>query len=365
MPDNDIEVKLNKIRTLLNRKGISGIILSTKKNFMWLTGGRNNDVVKNIETTLVYLLVNKNTKYLISWASDKNRIMQEELNDLGFELLTYEWYNQSFLDAIKKLNITGNIGADFSVNGLVNIESELSILRTELTDYEIEKIKILCQEFSKILTDFCFKLKPHLTEKEIAANFNYYCAGHNINLPVLLVGSDERIFKYRHPVATDKKVDKYILFGTVAERDGLNASLTRSVYFGKTPDELVKRQNAVNYMEAFYWHQLKVGANLKDIFNLGKDMYEKLDFKDEYKKHTQGGLVAYTAREIYADEIHDCFLKENNLMGWNPTVPGAKAEDMILIKKDKIEQLSIDKRWTYQNIVIENKEYLKPLILEI
>jgi len=91
------------------------------KNFLWLTDGKNNNVVKNIEAFLVYLLINKDNKYLISWASDKKRIMEEELDGLGFELLTYEWYNQSFFDALDKLNLKGDIGADFSADRLTKI----------------------------------------------------------------------------------------------------------------------------------------------------------------------------------------------------------------------------------------------------
>lgn len=74
----EVEQKLNKIRAFLSKKNLSGILLSTKKNFLWLTDGKNNNVVKNIEAFLVYLLINKDNKYLISWASDKKRIMEEE-----------------------------------------------------------------------------------------------------------------------------------------------------------------------------------------------------------------------------------------------------------------------------------------------
>ncbi|MBM3709126.1 MAG: M24 family metallopeptidase [Actinobacteria bacterium] len=314
---------------------------------------------------MVYLLINKDNKYLISWASDKKRIMEEELDGLGFELLTYEWYNQSFFDALDKLNLKGDIGADFSADRLTNIEHELSVLRTKLTENEVKKAILLCEQYSRLLTDFCIYLKPHQTEKEVAENFNYCCSNNKINLPVLMIGSDDRIFSYRHLVATDKKIDRYMLLATVAQRDGINASVTRSVYFGKTPQNIVKRQNAVNYMEAFYWYHSKPGVNLKDIFNLGKDMYKKLGYKDEYKNHIQGGLVAYTSREILADDICDCFLEENNLLGWNPTVSGAKAEDMVLVAINGIRQLSIDERWPYEDIKIENNKYQKPLILEI
>jgi hypothetical protein len=42
-----------------------------------------------------------------------------------------------------------------------------------------------------------------------------------------------------------------------------------------------------------------------------------------------------------------------------------KAEDFILVKDNVIEQLSIDRRWPYEEITISGKPFLKPKILEI
>ena len=58
-------------------------------------------------------------------------------------------------------------------------------------------------------------------------------------------------------------------------------------------------------------------------------------------------------------------LKTNYLVCWNPTIPGVKSEDMILIKEDEVEQLSVDKRWPYSEILIENDKFKKPKILEL
>jgi len=42
-----------------------------------------------------------------------------------------------------------------------------------------------------------------------------------------------------------------------------------------------------------------------------------------------------------------------------------KAEDFILVKDTGIEQLSIDRRWPYEEIQINGNVFLKPKILEI
>jgi len=62
----------------------------------------------------------------------------------------------------------------------------------------------------------------------------------NINPHLVLIGSDERIFAYRHPIPKDKKIRKYVMVVVCAERDGLIVDMTRFVHFGLLPRELKK-----------------------------------------------------------------------------------------------------------------------------
>ena len=361
----EIEIKTVKLRQLINRKQLSGILLSSQTNFLWLTGGRRNEVIKNYDISLVYLFITKDDKYLISSSSDSARVMDEELSGLGFNLIKYDWYNQSPINIISKHYPAAKIGADFYDPNLEFLEDDLARLRIDLTKSEIDRIRKFCMDYSMFFTDFCLQLKPGFLEEEIAYDFTYRLLKKGIRVPVILVGSDERVFKYRHPVATSKKVEKYILLATVAERDGVNISVSRSVYFGKAPEDLNKRQEAVNYIEAIYCSKSKPGEKLKNILESGKEAYKGVSYENEWKNHTQGGIVAYQPREVLATESCDLQLSSNNLVSWNPTVPGAKAEDIILIKDNGAEQLSIDKRWPCSEIKIGNEKYLKPKILEL
>ena len=362
---DEIEIKTVKLRQLINRKQLSGIILSSQTNFLWLTGGRRNEVIKNCDISLVYLFITKDNKYLISSRSDSARVMDEELSGLGFSLIEYDWYNQSPLDVIVEHYPIARIGADFYDSNLEFVEDDLAILRIDLTVAEIDRVKKFCMDYSMFFTDFCLELKPHCLEEEIAYDFTFGLLKKDIRVPIMLVGSDERVFMYRHPVPTSKKVEKYILLATIAEKDGINISVTRSVYFGKAPEDLCKRQEAVNYIEAIYCSKSKPGEKLNNILESGKKAYKGVFFENEWKNHTQGGIVAYKPREVLATESSDFKLASNYLVSWNPTIPGVKAEDMILVKENRAEQLSIDKRWPCTEIIIGNEKFVKPKILEL
>lgn len=365
MDIKEIEIKRNKLLKLIEIKNISGILLSKKCNFRWLTGGHDNNVIRTEDSPLVYLYIDKSGNYIIATKSDADRVFNEELNGLGFQLILYNWYDENIEDVIK--NISGNsfIGCDYSNNSFMNLEYNLTKLRIDLTDCEVNVIKEFSKNYSNMLTDFCLKLKAGLTEKEIADDLEHFFKSYNINFPVLMVGSDDRIYKFRHPIATNKKVKKYLLIATVAELYGLHISISRSVYFGKANVELQKKQEIVNFLEAKLCFNSLPGIMLKDLFEIAKNFYKELKYPDEWQNHTFGGIVGYRPREFLIDALNTVKINKNNIISWNPTISGAKAEDVILVEKNKVIQLTIDKRWPCSEYHVDNMIFFKPRILEL
>ncbi len=74
------------------------------------------------------------------------------------------------------------------------------------------------QESDECLTKVAMEIKPGQSEYQIGARILEEFYQHGINLDVLIVGSDSRIFKYRHPIPTNKKVERYVLLHSAARR---------------------------------------------------------------------------------------------------------------------------------------------------
>ncbi|MHB1347345.1 MAG: M24 family metallopeptidase [Candidatus Humimicrobiaceae bacterium] len=361
----EIEIKHKKVKRLLESSNLDGLLLAKQSNFKWFTCGGKNDVVRSSDVSLVYLFITIDKRYLIATSSDACRIMDEELKNLDFEMVLYNWYNQSFDNVIKKLG-KKSIGADFYGNQLKYMDAEVTAVRSELTQFEVERFKQLYQDYNSILTEYCFNIKPGRTEIEAAAEIEYRCRSNNINLPVLMVGSDERVFSYRHPCATGKKVNNYMLIATVAERGGLCANISRSIYFGKIPKELKLKQDTVNYVQANYQYFSKPGNTLGTIFEKGKKAYAENGYPDEWKNHLQGGISGYSPLEFMALEYSKIKVRENNIISWNPTVKGAKSEDPHLVARNGAIQLPIDSRWPVKEYgVNKDRIFIRPLILEL
>lgn len=361
----EIGIKQGRVKSLLKSRNLDGLLITKQSNLQWFTGGGMNDVIRNNDTSLINLFITEDKRYLIATTSDTERMMEEELQGLGFESVLYNWYDQSPFDAIKTIKQDAKVGADIYHPMSTFIQTEISDIRRQLTDMEVKRFMDISIEYSSLLTNFCMDLKPGLTERQLASRFGAHCSLYGYRLPVLMVGADERAYKYRHPVFTDKKISKHFILATVGEKEGLNVPMSRVVYFGKAPDELKNRVDAVNHVEVSAAAASVPGRALRDVFEVIKKAYDEAGYPGEWKIHTQGGITSYKPCEYLISAVSDIKIRPSEVLSFNPTIAGAKTEDLYLTKPDKVVQISIDKRWPCTEIVMGGNKYLKTNILEL
>ena len=79
--NKEIQLKHDRVRELLMSSRLDGLLFAKNSNFKWFSGGKLNDVIKNEDTSLVYLFITGDRRYLIASRSDTDRVMSEELKD--------------------------------------------------------------------------------------------------------------------------------------------------------------------------------------------------------------------------------------------------------------------------------------------
>ncbi|MCL5986239.1 MAG: aminopeptidase P family N-terminal domain-containing protein [Actinobacteria bacterium] len=360
--NSEVDEKIVKLRTLIKQRKLGGILITRQHNFAWITGGRKNQVLNSFDDSLCGVLVTESDVYFLASQSDFRRVLEEELKDLKFEEVLYDWYGNGIAPEVLK-RVDGVVGIDSYVNGIADqriIEADLSDLRSTLSSYEIERIKSFSLKCSEIITEVAMSTKQGESELKVASEIAQRYWEFGIAPSVLMVGSDDRLFKYRHPVATQKKIDKYFMIALVAEKFGLNVSISRLIHFGKPDEDLLKRQKAIENVFAYLISLSKPGISFGDIFEKMSIFYESLGFKDEWKYHLQGGTIAYKPREALVVMDSKCEFRENQLAGWNPTITGVKAEDVYLIKKDGGEIISFDNRWPHYEVEVNGFKLIRP-----
>lgn len=340
---DEIEIKQERIIKLLDEKSLDGIILAKNSNISWLTGGMENRIVFVSEEGAVKLIVFKDKILVLTNNIEAERVTKEEgLDKEDFQFTVNQWYERDLLDGlIRKYRL----GSDYYFLQVNNLQEEIKQLRFSLLPEEIKRYRILGRETSKIVSKICKNIRPGETENEIRGRLAQYLWSKNINPHLILIGSDERIFAYRHPIPKDKKIRKYVMVVVCAERDGLIVNMTRFVYFGLLPQELKEKLYAVAKVNASFTTNTRPGKKVADIFQEGIRTYGEVGYPDEWKFHHQGGAAGYETRDYIATPVSSHIVQPNQAFTWNPSIKGVKSEDTILVNETENEIITDDPEW--------------------
>lgn len=340
---NEIEIKQERIIKLLDKKNLDGIILAKNSNISWLTGGMENRIVFVSEEGAVKLIVLKDKILVLTNNIEAERVVKEEgLDKEDFQFIVNQWYERDLLDdLIRKYRL----GGDCYFPEVNNLQEEIKRLRFSLLPEEIERYRSLGRETAKIMTDVCRAIKFGDTENEVKARLAQKLWSKNIQPHLILVGSDERLFDYRHPIAKDKEIKKYVMVVTCAEKYGLIVNLTRFVHFGEIAEELMNKLRAVVKVNASFITNTRPGKKVADIFREGIRTYGEIGYPDEWKFHHQGGATGYETRDYIAAPNSLQIVQPNQAFAWNPSIKGVKSEDTIIVNETENEIITDDPEW--------------------
>ena len=357
---DEVQVKLDRVRGLMKEKHLDVVLLSKNENFFWITGGKSAFVDKS-GPAASKIMITADKNYVVSNSSERYRVMDEELTDGTFELIPYLWHEseakvlEQYLDGKKVASDNGCYGE--------NIDADIQRLRYVLTEAEVARFRVIGPEAAQILEDCCRQIKKGDSEMEVAGMVNGAFFAKGYQMPVTLVAADDRLKKYRHPIPTDNKVEKYMMVAICPQKYGLTVSLTRLISFGEVDEDKKKRLDAVLKVDAAYILSTVPGVKAKDVLEAGKKVYEEEGYGEDFHLHHQGGALGYPTRDYCTDFSNTETVLEHQAFSWNPTIAGVKAEDTFIVIDGKPEVISHTGNWVYEDVTYKGQHILRPGIL--
>jgi antitoxin VapB len=359
----DIRLKEDRARAFLERHGLDALVLGRQDNFAWFTNGGDNRVVTTSEMGVGWLVVTRDAKRLICHSMDAFRLLDEQTPWQNLEPVVLRWHEGSMENAAVDLTRGMRICADFPLPGARLFGREIVDLHYPLTDLEIERCRWIGHESNRILVDAAYGLRTGDTERDIAARLLYEYARAGMTIDVLIVGTDERISRYRHPMPTGKPLDRYALLHPAARRWGLHANVSRLVHFGEPPPGLQATIDAVRRVGARVHRMIAPGIRFCDVLDEQKRLYAALGYADEWNLHFQGGITGYTladpGRCLDARET----MRENQAYDYFITITGAKFEELTLLTPTGAEIASLGAGWPVSEVESEGEGVLLPDVL--
>jgi Xaa-Pro aminopeptidase len=335
--------KVEKVVEWVQKNELDGVFLSRRDNYTWVTGGQRNQVVQNQEIGVATLLITPKENILFADVSDAERISMEEIN-IPVTLESRPWYEP--LESVLKHYIGGKkFVSDSGIVGTENVQDALINLRLTLDPSEEEAYRILGKECALIVEEVCKRVQPGWTEMKAAHLLQTKCIEAGISPDCVLAGSDERIEQFRHPMPTDKKINKSFMLVLGGERHGLNISLTRMVYFEDPSDEFRKKYASAQKIFAKMQEMTTDSMKYCDFFQKLNILYTQAGYSDEWQKHHQGGPTGYACRERIVTPYTEGYISFDQAFAWNPTITGAKCEETTLLTRKGIEVLTRTENW--------------------
>ena len=68
------------------------------------------------------------------------------------------------------------------------------------------------------------------------------------------------------------------------------------------------------------------------------------------RAHHLGGTCGYLSRDVVAVPRSNVEVQRDNAVAFNPSLPGAKIEDTVLVRDGRIEPLTTDPRWPARTV---------------
>jgi Xaa-Pro aminopeptidase len=361
---SEFDRKQELIQAFLDEQRLEALLLQRVSSFAWATCGAASYVNTATSTGEAMLLITRSGGHLLTNNIETTRLEQEErLAQQGWEFHVRPWHDAR--DVVAELAQGLKLGADVAYPGAIDVGGELARWRANLSPEEGGRFRELSRLCAEAMAEAVRGVQPGQTEYQIAALLAQQAESRGVQAVVNLIATDERIFHFRHPLPTEKELERYAMLVLCGRRWGLICSLTRLVHYGRLPDELRRKAEAVAKVDAAFIAATRPGQTLGEVFDQGIAAYKATGFADEWQLHHQGGPAGYEPREYIATPGSTDLVVVGQAYAWNPSITGVKSEDTILVGDRDQEVMTAIEGWPMLTVNVDGREYVRPAVLEV
>jgi Xaa-Pro aminopeptidase len=337
---------------LAGREDVAGVVLTAPGSVAWATGAVAPPVDRTAQSDLVWVVATHTGATLVTTEVEAGRVSEEyQPRRHGFtDLVTVPWYApEAFVRAAQDIAgaDAGRLAADGHPAFRVDATEELIDLRLTLSPAEQEDLRELGADAAAALQESLVSWRPGERDLDIQGRVAELLESRGADAPVLIVGGDDRVRRFRHPMAVGAPVRELAMAVVVARRGGLHAAATRFASAGPPPAEFTGLRARVLRIEHDTLAACVPPNRYGDVLTVLDQAYAREGARGGWAGHYQGGPIGYAQREFeiapsqrdsrwYATPV-----AAGHAVAWNPSLPGgAKAEDTYLVSPAGLERIT-------------------------
>jgi len=358
---SDVETKQALMSGLLQEVGCDGLLILEPENFAWLSGGgAARGIIDPVSLPALYFT--PEGRWVLSANVDSQRLFDEELDGLGFQLKEWPW-NWGRLQLLADLCQGRNVACDQPLLSCKVVAEPLQRRRRLMSEYERACYRALGQIVSHALEATGRTLSAGDTEREIAGQLSHRLLHRGV-LPVAVsVSADGRSRRYRQGGFTAAPVASFCVLTVVGRKYGLTAMASRAVTLGQADAVFRKEHDAACRVSATYIASSWPDAMPKQILATGRRVFQIADAEHEWLLCPQGHITGHAAVELTLTPNTEELLQAGWAITWNTTVGAASSCDTFLITEDGPRSLTPPENWPLKRIRIQGAEFVRPDVL--
>jgi Xaa-Pro dipeptidase len=342
--------KLNAIR---RKHGDAPLILGSVGNVAWATGGVSQPIDRTAAFDAVWLVNAKEPTLLVSSVEMPRFAAEGDLEELGFKVVGVPWYEaDGFVRAaLREANCDASLVLSDAGVGF-DVTSELIEHRMVLSGGERELLRSLGESSARVVESAVRSWQPGISaDFTIAAEIAFGLETIGAEAVCLIVGGDDRVKTFRHPMMTGAVVNELLMAVAVVRWSGLHVALTRMATT-INDQRLIDDYNSVDLVARTTLAVTVPGATWEDAYGALSQAYRDVGHGQGWRDHFQGGPIGYAQREfeLSPDATDSPFwsreIEENIAVAWNPSLHGgAKVEDTFLVGESGSECVTTTGEW--------------------
>jgi antitoxin VapB len=357
----EVDTKLALVRAWLDRSGLAAVALTRPGPVAWLSGGLTNPIDRSDPISPLWFVVTPSRAVALTTVVERPRLEAEaRLGELGFSLEDVPWFDGDAL--VRATEETAGAGraqlaSDSHSAFGVDADDDLTALRLRLLPVERQRLDELGRDTARALEHAVSMWRPGERDLDVQSRVVEQLERVDA-LPVcLIVGGDDRVERFRHPLAAGKPVRRLLMAVVVAMRGGLHVAATRFARASDLPDAARAAFESAREVEAAMLALSRPGATYGDVLCAGEAAYAEAGHSGAWQEHYQGGPIGYRQREFEIACVQrdsrwfSQSIEPGHAVAWNPSVRGGgKSEDTFLVEDDGLRCVTQTDTWPLVHI---------------
>ena len=343
----ELDAKLGVVREALVGQSLDAVRLRGSDWFAWATCGGSSVVDSTLERGEAEVLITASEALVLADRIDAERLRDEQVID-GYTLVELPWADGAAREEAIRDRTGGAraVASDRPSQGDLPLPACLAAGRLRLMPPEIDRYRQLGRDAARGLTSTLSAARHEMTEVELGAAVAGEIIRGGMWPMVVLVGGSRRQLAYRHPVPLPgEPIGGRVMVVVCARRHGLVANLTRIVSFREPTAPERSRADAVAQVEAAALDASVPGATLGAVYAAIVAAYARTGHGGAEFDHHQGGITGYRSRDELARPGAPATIGAGTALAWNPSLPGAKIEDTVVLTDTGLEVMTFDPAW--------------------